>query len=128
MSLLHKIFGAPTPKKPPVHVTDATFQELVLDSDIPVVVDFWGEGCPPCKRLEPVVMQLAGAFEGQVRVCEAPIRETLGAAQALGIRSTPTVIYFMPGGKVVERVIGFRGWAYHEEIVRTDLLGEDRGG
>lgn len=124
MGLLSKIFGESIPDKQPVHVTDANFDEEVLRSEIPVVVDFWGQNCAPCAKLEPVMMKLAGKYDGQVKVCEAPVRETVRAAQRYNIRGTPTVLFFGPRGQLVERVVGFRGRVYHEEIIDSDLLGK----
>lgn len=123
MGLLNKIFGESVPDKQPVHVTDQNFDDEVMRSDIPVVVDFWGQGCAPCTKLEPVMMKLAGKYDGKVKVCEAPVAETIRGAQRFNVRGTPTVLFFKPRGQLVERVVGFRGRVYHEEIIDTDLLG-----
>lgn len=124
MGLLSKIFGDSIPDRPPVHVTDANFDEEVLRSSIPVVIDFWGDNCAPCAKLEPVMLKLAGKYEGRVKVCEASVRETLKAAQRYNVRGTPTVLFFRPRGQLVERVVGFRGRVYHEEIIDSELLGD----
>lgn len=122
MGWLGKLIGVQE-KKPPVHLTDEVFEAEVLRSDVPVVVDFWGEQCPPCKQLEPVMMALAATYEGRVKVCEAAVRQNIKAAQRFGVRGTPTVLYFRPGGQLVERTVGFRGSRYHEEVIDTELLG-----
>lgn len=111
-------------KKPPIHLTDDNFDAEVLQADIPVVVDFWGEACPPCKQLEPVIMALAARYDGRVKVCEAAVRSNMGAARAFMIRSTPTVLYFRPGGELVERTVGYRAGHYHEQVIDHALLGD----
>lgn len=121
MGFLKKLFGDSIPDKQPVHLTDENFNAEVLDSEIPVIVDFWGPGCPPCKQLEPVIMKLAGKYDGRVKVCEANTRETIAAAQRYNIRATPSVLYFAPGGRLVTQVRGFRGRLYHEEILQVEF-------
>jgi thioredoxin 1 len=127
MGILSKIFGDSAPDKLPVSLTDANFDEEVLKSDIPVVVDFWGPGCAPCAKLEPILMKLAGKYDGRVKVCEAAIPQNIKAAQKFSVRGTPTLLYFRPRGRLVERVVGFRGRVYHEEIIDTELLDEPAG-
>lgn len=124
MGILSKIFGPSIPERQPISLTDENFEEEVMRSEIPVVVDFWNDGCPPCAKLEPVMMKLAGQFEGRVKVCEAYARKNIRAAQQFKLRSTPTVLYFRPRGRLAGRVTGFRGRLYHEEVIRTDLLDE----
>ena len=121
MGLLNRIFGDSVPDKQPMHLTDENFTEEVLRSKVPVIVDFWGPGCPPCKKLEPVMMKLAGKYDGHIKVCEANTRETLQAAQQFKIRATPSVLYFAPGGRLVTQVRGFKGRLYHEEILEVEF-------
>lgn len=120
MSWLSKIFGG-TPKKQPVHVNDDNFQAEVLQSELPVVLDVWGPNCGPCQQLEPVVMALAARYDGKVKVAELNAAQAPGAAQKLGVRGTPTVVYFR-NGREVERTVGFRGQAWHQEIIEQELL------
>ena len=123
MGILSKLFGDKPPTVQPTHVTDSNFNQEVLASEIPVVVDFWSDGCPPCRQLEPIIMGLATDYAGRVKVCEVPVREARAVAAQYRIQGTPTVLYFAPGGKLVERVVGFRGRAYHQEVIDVALLG-----
>lgn len=124
MGFLDKIFGESIPDKQPLRLTDANFDQEVMRSEIPVVVDFWGPSCAPCAKLEPIIMKLAGKYDGRVKVCEASVPDNIRAAQKLQVRGTPTVLFFGPRGVLKERVVGFRGRAYHEEIIDTELLGQ----
>ncbi len=85
--------------------TDANFQQDVLNSDVPVVVDFWAEWCAPCKAIAPLIDQLAAQYEGKVRVGKLNIDDNQQVAQQFRIASIPTLIVFK-GGKVVNQVIG----------------------
>lgn len=120
MGLFSWLFGGPREEAPVVHVDDGNFEAEVLRSDLPVMLDVWGPGCGPCKQLEPIVMRLAGRYRGRVKVAELNAAEATATASRLGVRGTPTVLYFR-GGRVVERVVGFRGEAWHDEILRSDL-------
>jgi thioredoxin 1 len=115
MGWLKKLFTA-TPTKQPVHVTDKNYLQEVTNSAIPVLLDVWGSRCAPCKQLEPVMMELAGVYEGQIKVCEMNAENAPRSATRLKVQSTPTVLYFR-GGKVVERVSGFRSSLYHHEAI-----------
>jgi thioredoxin 1 len=105
---------------PVVHVDDANFEAEVLRSELPVMLDVWGPGCVPCQQLEPIVVRLAGRYRGRVKVAELNAAAAPDTAARLGVRGTPTVLYFR-GGRVIERVVGFRGEAWHDEILRHDL-------
>ncbi len=122
MGFFSKIFGESIPDKQPVHLTDANFDEEVRNSDIPVVVDFWGDGCAPCAKLEPVMLKLAGKYDGEVKVCEAYVKDNIRAAQSFQIRSTPSLLFFRPRGRLAERVVGFHGRMYLEEVIDVALL------
>ena len=120
MGWLGNLFGKKE-RKLPEHVEDANFEELVLASDLPVILDVWSPGCPPCQQLEPVMVSLATDYAGRVRVCEMNATGARRAASSLGVRGTPTVLYFQ-GGKLLERVVGFRGSLYHQQTIE-DLFG-----
>ena len=124
MSFIGKIFGGGKKKKAPEHLDDKNFHTEVLQSDVPVIVDVWGSNCAPCKQLEPVMMQLAGEYEGRVKVCELMADQNPKTMQRYNVRGTPTVLYFKPKGRLIERVSGFRGWLYHQEIIENELLTE----
>jgi thioredoxin-like negative regulator of GroEL len=126
MGILSKVFGEKK-KVQPVSVTDANFDDEVARSALPVMLDIWGPSCVHCKKLESIVMDLASKYDGRVKVAEMNAAASPLTAMRLGVRGTPTVIYFK-GGVEVERVAGFRGQLYHEEIIETDLLGEVKEG
>ncbi len=120
MGLLSKILGI-TPKQQPVHLDDTNFTSEVLKSAVPVLIDVWGQKCSHCKRLEPIVMELAAQYKGRVKVCEIAAESAPRTMSFLQIRSTPTVLYFKDG-KELERVSGFRGSLYHQQTIE-ELFG-----
>ncbi len=109
------------PKVMPVSVNDANFHEEVYRSKVPVVLDVWGPGCQPCQRMEPIIIDLATRYEGQVKVAEMNAAASPKTMRKLHVMGTPTVIYFKNGSEL-ERVVGFRGSGYHNEVVETLLL------
>jgi thioredoxin 1 len=103
------------------NVTDATFKQEVLQSEVPVLLDVWSEGCGPCKMLEPVVMELSRQFRGRVKVAELNANAAPKTMQRLGVTGTPTVLYFHKG-RVVEQVVGYRALHYHRDYLEKELL------
>ena len=89
----------------PVVVTDATFEEVILRSPIPVLVDFWAPWCGPCRMVAPAVKELGQEFAGQLRVAKVNTDENSYQASQLGIRGIPTLILFKNGHEVA-RVVG----------------------
>ncbi len=85
--------------------TDATFDQDVLKSDTPVLVDFWAEWCGPCRMMGPTVEAVAGDYAGRVKVGKLNVDENGGTAMRYQIRSIPTLLLFK-GGQVVEMVVG----------------------
>jgi thioredoxin 1 len=122
MGFFSKLLGL-EPETLPLHVDDENFEREILRSTVPVMLDVWGPGCAPCKQLEPIVIRLVKRYEGRVKVAELNVEQAPRAARRLGVRGTPTVVYFRDR-KEVERVVGLRGELYHDEIIRTDLLDE----
>jgi thioredoxin-like negative regulator of GroEL len=119
MGWLSNIFGGP--KVQPVTVGDHNFESDVLRSELPVLLDVWGSNCAPCKQLEPIVMDIATRYEGRLRVAEMNASSAPRTMGRLGVRGTPTVIYFHKG-KIVERIVGFKGSLYHTEFIENELL------
>ena len=78
-------------------VTTATFSEKVLDSDLPVLVDFYTPWCPACRTLAPTLERLASQFAGQVRIAAVDVEQEAGIGEAFEIRSVPTLGFFMNG-------------------------------
>ena len=87
-----------------VHVSDATFEAEVLNSDIPVLVDFWAEWCGPCKMIAPVLEEIAGDFEGKLKVCKVDVEANPEIPPKFGIRGIPTLIVFKGGNAEATKV------------------------
>ncbi|BBL78429.1 thioredoxin [Rubrobacter xylanophilus] len=81
----------------PVAVTADSFESEVLESEVPVLVDFWAEWCPPCRQLEPVMEELAREYAGRVKVAKVDVDAESSLAGSFGISSIPTIAFFEPG-------------------------------
>src|SRR5450432_4170207 len=88
--------------------TDAGFESEVLTSDVPVLVDFWAERCPPCRAIGPTVDQVATEYSGKVKVGKLDVDSNEGTAARYGVRSIPTLMLFK-GGKIIEQRTGSIG-------------------
>ncbi|MEG4944011.1 thioredoxin [Microcoleus sp. F4-D5] len=86
-------------------VTDSSFKQEVLESEVPVLVDFWAPWCGPCRMVAPVVDEIALQYEGQVKVVKVNTDENPQVASQYGIRSIPTLMIFK-GGTRVDMVVG----------------------
>jgi thioredoxin len=89
----------------PIEFTDANFEQEVLKSEIPVLIDFWAVWCGPCKMIAPTVAELATEYEGKVKVGKLDIDNNQEVAVKYGIRSIPTILIFKEG-KIVDQIVG----------------------
>ncbi len=101
----------------PREFTDANFQNEVLESDQPVLVDFWAAWCGPCRAVGPTIEELAKQYEGTVKVGKLNIDENPQAPKGFGIQSIPAVLLFKDG-KVVETLVGVQPKERYEQALR----------
>ena len=90
-----------------LEVTDSTFAAEVLDHPIPAIVDFWGDHCPACRQISPILKELAETYAGRIRVLKVHATENAVLSARFGIRAMPTVIGFSRG-QVVGQLVGAR--------------------
>jgi len=88
-----------------ISTNDANFKQEVLDSDLPVLVDFWAQWCGPCQMIAPTVGAIAKKYEEKLKVCKVNVDEAPGTASKYGIMSIPTLMIFKKG-KVVDNIVG----------------------
>lgn len=101
-------------------ITDSEFKKEVLESNIPVLVDFWASWCGPCQMMGPIVDRIAEEYEGKIKVFKLNVDENPQTPANYGIRAIPTLILFNKG-EVVEKVIGAQPKSAIESIIKRVL-------
>ena len=117
-----KCKAALVPEAPgyPLSITDSQFDSAVLRSKVPVLLDLWGQSCPPCRQLAPVLKELAKLHTGRLKVAKLNVEQQPQAAGRFGIRGIPTLILFKDG-KELARTAGFQPLNRLEVFVRAAL-------
>lgn len=103
-----------------VELSDSTFENDVLKSEAPVLVDFWAPWCGPCRILAPVVEEIATSYLGRIKVGKLNVDDNQDTTMAYGIRSIPTLIIFK-GGKALDQIIGAVPKSEIEKMVKKAL-------
>ncbi len=103
-----------------LHVTDAAFEKAVLQSDKPVLVDFWAAWCGPCRMLGPIVEELAKEYDGKAVIAKVDVDNEQEFAAKYGVRNIPTVLVFK-GGEAVEKQVGVAGKNVYAEMIEKHL-------
>ena len=103
-----------------VAFTDGNFDSEVLQSDLPVIVDFWATWCAPCKAIAPVIDAIAQEYEGKVKVGKVNVDDSPATPAKYGVRGIPTIILFK-GGKVVDQVVGAVPKSQLEVLIKKAL-------
>ena len=103
-----------------VVVSDGEFDQTVLKSEIPVMLDFWAEWCQPCKMLAPTVGELAEEYDGKILVGKLNVDDNPNTSTNYGIRGIPTLL-FVKGGQVVQQLVGVKSKAEIKKVIEETL-------
>jgi thioredoxin 1 len=100
-----------------VYLSDDTFQKEVLESDKPVMVDFWASWCGPCLALAPIIDEIAETYSDKIKICKLNVDENQKTAMQYGIKGIPTILFFK-NGQVVEQSVGLVPKDYLEDLIK----------
>jgi thioredoxin 1 len=103
-----------------LEVSDDTFEEEIINSDLPAMVDFWAEWCGPCKMVAPVVEELAGEYQGKIKVAKMDVDQNRNTPAKFGIRNIPTLLLFK-GGELAQTIVGAQPKRNIEEELKKIL-------
>lgn len=103
-----------------IEVSDSNFESEVVNSDVPVLVDFWAPWCGPCRAIAPIVEEISSSYEGKIKVGKMNVDENQATTMKFGIRSIPTIIMFK-GGEAVDQIIGAVPKGEIEKVVEKSL-------
>lgn len=101
-------------------LTDVNFEEEVLSSDLPVLVDFWAAWCGPCKMVAPIIEEIARDYDGKIKVAKLNVDEYSNVASKYNIMSIPTIFLFK-NGEPVEKLIGARSKDEFKEMIERHI-------
>jgi thioredoxin 1 len=103
-----------------IEITDANFDQAVLKSDQPVMIDFWAAWCGPCKALAPIVDEVAQSYNGRVKIGKMDVDKNVATPQRYGVRGIPTLLIFK-GGQVRDQIVGYVSRDVIEQALNKNL-------
>lgn len=103
-----------------LEVTDGTFDAEIINSEIPVLVDFWAAWCGPCRMVAPVVEELAEEYKGKIKVAKIDVDQNRQTPARYGIRNIPTLLFFK-GGELAQTIVGAQPKSHIEEELKKLL-------